>query len=181
VAVILSGSSCRSKKQQVTAVLKTAPDKHAVKNRPSQGAGTSKQPSNVQQALGVTNKEVGRSRLYTFINEWYGVPYRYGGCQKSGVDCSCFVSILSEKVYGKKIPRSTTEMFSACDQLSISEAREGDLLFFRISGSKVSHVAVYLRKDLFVHASTSSGVMISSLKEAYFKKYFFSAGRMRSS
>jgi lipoprotein Spr len=56
--------------------------------------------------------------------------------------------------------------------------REGDLVFFKIGQNTVSHVGVYLTNDRFVHASTSSGVMISDLKEPYWKKYYAGGGRM---
>ncbi len=56
--------------------------------------------------------------------------------------------------------------------------REGDLVFFKTNGSSVSHVGVYLINDKFVHASTSSGVMISDLNETYWKKYYVGGGRV---
>ena len=56
--------------------------------------------------------------------------------------------------------------------------KEGDLVFFKIGQSTVSHVGVYLANDRFVHASTSSGVMISDLNEAYWKKYYAGGGRI---
>ncbi len=113
------------------------------------------------------------------MNEWYNVPYQYGGCLKSGVDCSCFASILYDDVYGKKLPRIAGDMFNQCSQISPEDAKEGDLFFFKINGNKISHVGVFLKRNFFVHASTSKGVMINTIDEAYYKKYFFCAGRLK--
>ncbi|MES2681146.1 MAG: C40 family peptidase [Bacteroidota bacterium] len=133
------------------------------------------------QKLGVSEKEIQNNKLFLFINDWYGVPYKYGGCQKTGIDCSCFTNLLYEKVYNKKTGRSADDMYNACEKILLDEVKEGDLIFFRIGGNSVSHVGVYLRNNLFVHSSTSKGVIINSMDEAYYKKYFHSGGRLKNS
>jgi lipoprotein Spr len=82
-------------------------------------------------------------------------------------------------VYDKKIARSAADIFKDCDPISIERAVTGDLVFFKIGGKNISHVGVYIKDKLFVHASNSRGVIINSLNEAYYKKYFFSAGKMK--
>ncbi len=175
--------ACKQKKQKTSEVKK---EKTAVQVK--QGVrgpgGHASAPAGavaLGQKLGLTSKEIKSSKLYSFINDWYGVPYKYGGCQKSGVDCSCFTSLLCEKVYGTTLPRSAAEMFGVCKKLELKDAREGDLVFFKLNGRTISHVGVYLRKKVFVHASTSRGVMLSSVDEAYFSKFFFRAGRPKDS
>jgi murein DD-endopeptidase / murein LD-carboxypeptidase len=133
----------------------------------------------VQEKLGVSNKEVKNSKLYSFVNDWYGAPYKYGGCKKTGVDCSCFTAHLVETVYGVKTGRTAGEIHKQCEKISTSKLRQGDLVFFIINGKNVSHVGIYLKNDKFVHASTSKGVIISDMNEAYYKKYFHSAGRLK--
>ena len=49
-----------------------------------------------QEKIGLTSREIKNNKFYSFISDWYGVPYKYGGCQKAGVDCSCFTNILYE-------------------------------------------------------------------------------------
>jgi len=132
------------------------------------------------QKMGLSQKEVNNSKLFVFISDWYGVPYKYGGCAKTGVDCSCFTNLLYEKVYNKKTGRSADEMYKTCEKVLLTEVREGDLIFFKIGGSFISHVGVYLRNSLFVHSSTSKGVIINSIDEAYYKKYFHSGGRLKN-
>ncbi len=57
--------------------------------------------------------------------------------------------------------------------ISLKDAKEGDLLFFKIGGPQISHIGVLLRGNLFIHSSTNKGVIVNSIEEAYYKKYFF--------
>ncbi|GAB4143517.1 MAG: NlpC/P60 family protein [Bacteroidia bacterium] len=129
--------------------------------------------------LGVPTSEIQNVTLYKFIDEWYGVPYKYGGKSKDGVDCSGFTSILQSRVYNKTIEGSAASIFNDCKPLSQNELKEGDLVFFKISGDKISHVGVYLQNRKFVHASTKKGVIINSLDEDYYRKYYYKGGRIK--
>jgi hypothetical protein len=129
--------------------------------------------------LGVEEKDITNIALYTFIDEWYGIPYKYGGKSKSGIDCSGFVSILYSSVYKKMVPGSSSAIYDNSSHIAEKNLQEGDFVFFKINSSKVSHVGVYLQNRFFIHASTSKGVIISSLDEAYYKKYFFKGGRLK--
>ena len=129
--------------------------------------------------LGVTRREVTNYPLYRFIDEWYGTNYCMGGTEKTGIDCSGFVQKLYTQVFGVDIVRSSYEQFSNCEHLRKADAAiEGDLVFFKTRGHKISHVGVYLMNDYFVHSSTTQGVMISSLKEEYWHKHFAGVGRI---
>lgn len=133
--------------------------------------------------------------LYGFIDEWYGVRYRFGGNDKAGIDCSAFVQRMYEEVFGINLVRTAVEQFSFCKMADEAcDLEEGDLVFFYsftygrkgkgrnrktyITGKRISHVGVYLANDRFVHASTSQGVMISSLKENYWSGKFAGAGQV---
>lgn len=129
--------------------------------------------------LGVSEKEIQNLKLYAFIDEWYGTPYKYGGNTKAGVDCSNFASLTLKNVYAKTASPPCTHLFELCVAIPKKDLAEGDLVFFKIETNKVSHVGIYLMNDKFVHASTKKGVVISSLEEEYYKKYFYKAGRMK--
>jgi hypothetical protein len=116
--------------------------------------------------------------LYNFINEWYGSHYHMGGNSKDGIDCSGFSCTLLRKVYNVNPPRTAREQYEASDHVSKDNLQEGDLVFFNTFGG-VSHVGVYLANGNFVHASTNYGVIISSLKEGYYKEKFIGAGRIK--
>ena len=162
--------SCRTHKQEVTAVVKNPSQK------PNEHAPAQKS-ANWHEQMGISHSQLTRHKLYRFIDEWYGVPYQYGGCKKTGVDCSCFVDILSDQVYGQKLARTADEMFKQSHLIELKDAKEGDLFFFRMNGKTITHVGVCVKGIWFVHASTSKGVMVNNLDEAYYKKYFYCAGR----
>lgn len=118
--------------------------------------------------------------LYFEVYRWYKTCYRYGGSGGKGIDCSGFINMLYEKVYGLKIPRASYLIYDVCEPLSKKEEkREGDFVFFKINRKRVSHVGIYLQNNKFAHASTQAGVIISDLNETYYKKYFFKAGRLK--
>lgn len=116
--------------------------------------------------------------LLQYMEEWYHTPYRYGGASKEGVDCSAFSAGIITAVYGLAIPRTVREQYQATERIDKEELTEGDLVFFNTTGS-ISHVGVYLFNSKFVHASTTSGVMISDLNDAYFSRKYAGCGRMR--
>jgi len=120
-------------------------------------------------------------QLIEFLESWYGTPYKMGGVDKTGVDCSAFVQSLMLTMYGVNVPRTSQEQYDQCKRISKNKMVEGDLVFFRTQKKKgVSHVGVYLRNNKFVHASTSSGVMISDLGEEYYSKRFVGSGRYKA-
>ncbi len=130
-------------------------------------------------AMGVMPEAICNLGLYHFIEEWYGVRYRLGGNDKEGIDCSAFAQKLYENVFCMSLYRSAMEQFRTCRLVEdVDSLEEGDLVFFRTRGKRISHVGVYLKNKHFVHASTSSGVMISSLEDSYWSRYFAGAGRV---
>lgn len=121
-------------------------------------------------------EEISNISLYSFIDDWYKTPYRYGGCSRNGIDCSGFVMTLADAVYNTRLPRTARDQYQETERLDKEELTEGDFVFFNTRGG-VSHVGVYLGNDFFVHSSTNSGVVISSLREEYYKKRFLGGGR----
>lgn len=121
-------------------------------------------------------------KLLSFMDYWYGTPYRYGGTTRDGIDCSAFAFLFMSSVYGiASLPRTSKEQYQACQHISRGNLQEGDLVFFHtLSGKKhrgVTHVGVYLRNNKFIHASVS-GVMISDLSEGYYDEHYVGAGRV---
>lgn len=133
----------------------------------------------VSTKLNLSEKEVKKNPLYSFVSEWYGAPYKYGGCSKWGVDCSCFTGLLYQKVYGTSIERNASSIYKECKRVKQSKLKEGDFVFFKIGSKSVSHVGVYLKDNKFVHASTSRGVIINDLNEDYYRKHFYEGGKLK--
>lgn len=110
-----------------------------------------------------------------------GVPYRSGGMSVSGFDCSGLVCTTFEKA-NVKLPRSSHEMATVGIKIHKSKAQKGDLIFFKTRGNRISHVGLITEiteNDIkFIHSSTSSGVIISSINEDYYKKRFVQINRV---
>lgn len=132
------------------------------------------------QILGVNEKDISNLKLYYFIDEWMGVPYKYGGNDKNGIDCSGFTGLLYREVYNKNVSGPTSTLIELTNIISENELKEGDMVFFHIEKKgKVSHVGVYLQNNKFVHATTKKGVMINDLNENYYKQHYFKSGRLK--
>jgi cell wall-associated NlpC family hydrolase len=109
--------------------------------------------------------------------KYLGTPYKYAGNTSAGFDCSGFtVKVFDEN--NNKLPRRSEDQSNAGKQINIKETKPGDLVFFATSGgSKVTHVGIVhdIGNDgevKFIHASTSKGVVISSLNEKYWNKAY---------
>lgn len=130
------------------------------------------------ELLEASPKEIELIELYAFIDEWVGVKYKYGGTTKKGVDCSGFTNLLYNNVFKKELPRSSSDIAAVAKSVAKKELSEGDFVFFSIRSNKVDHVGIYLANNRFVHASTSKGVIISSLEHPYYAKHFKKGGRI---
>ncbi len=108
---------------------------------------------------------------------WIGTPYRYGGTSRSGVDCSGFIVTISRNVYGRELPRTTAGMASETRRVNKRGLRDGDLVFFRTKGRRISHVGIYINDGYFAHASISRGVVVNHLSDAYWSRRFVRGGR----
>ena len=117
------------------------------------------------------------TKLYGYYTSWKGTPYRIGGLSRRGVDCSGFVYLSFRDLFGITLPRTTLEQRKLGFEVFLHRLQPGDLLFFK-TGWFTHHVGIYLDDKRFVHASTSKGVMISSLQEEYWQKNFYIAKRL---
>jgi lipoprotein Spr/probable lipoprotein NlpC len=128
------------------------------------------------ELMGVKRNDIQNGRLYSFIDEWLGVPYRFGGTGKDGVDCSGLVFLLQLQVYDQPVPRTCALQVNSIKRKYEEELKEGDLVFFDFDGKQYSHVGVYLQNGYIVHASTRKGVIIVKLHDQGIYKYFSRAG-----
>ncbi|MET0394906.1 MAG: C40 family peptidase [Chitinophagaceae bacterium] len=127
--------------------------------------------------LNVEVELLDNNALLAHIDDWYGTRYRLGGTTRSGIDCSAFVQAVYLSAFAVPLPRTAREQYQSSHIISATELREGDLVFFNTTGG-ISHVGIYLQNNKFIHASSSSGVIISDMYEPYYVRRFVGAGRV---
>jgi cell wall-associated NlpC family hydrolase len=119
-----------------------------------------------------------RSRIVFTELELVGVPYRYGGESPDGFDCSGLVQ-YAYRAAGVTVPRTSRAQLDATTPVALADAVPGDLLFFR--SKDWSHVGIYLGEGRFVHSpSTGRTVSIASFNDAWYRRNFVRAGRLRA-
>lgn len=112
------------------------------------------------------------SRLKRIVDLYIGVPYRYGGTTKRGMDCSGFTWRVFTKLGYPDFPRtSSANLHKLGKSVTLRNARPGDLIFFKRWG-KIFHVGIYMGNKIFAHASSKKGISYTSLDDKYFGKRF---------
>ena len=109
------------------------------------------------------------ARLEQSFAHWEGTPYRWGGTDNTGMDCSAFVQRSYQEAFGIQLPRSTREQQRVGKGVHSRWLRPGDLLFFRPTRG-YRHVGIYIGDNRFIHASTSAGVTRGNLNDRYWRR-----------
>lgn len=163
LAVMLTG--CRSSK----ATRVTAPA-YAAASSDASGKGGKKMSDG---SLGAPVEA-----LLSEARSWLGVPYKYGGNDRGGVDCSGFVLQVYLNALDIPLPRSSREQHNYCKATTKGSLIPGDLIFFASDKDKerISHVGIFVGDNLMIHASTSRGVVISDLTSAYYVRNYAGSG-----
>ena len=105
-----------------------------------------------------------------------GVPYRLGGSDLNGFDCSGLVQYVLRQ-HGIPMPRTVIEQYGV--GAMTADVEPGDLVFFQTMGSKASHVGIALDETTFVHAPNSRGVVrVDRLDAEYWSSRFLGARRV---
>ena len=143
-------------------------------------AGATRQAATAKMAQENAPRQTSSSSLEQLAKSWIGTPYVYGGSSKSGTDCSGYVMQLYKAHYGISLPHNAGQMYNDSRGSSVSRGslKEGDLVFFG-SFWKIDHVGIYLKGDRFTHASSSKGVIISSMSDNYWRPKYQGARRFR--
>ncbi|MDR0315683.1 MAG: C40 family peptidase [Treponema sp.] len=123
-----------------------------------------------------------RFKVLTVAGSYEKTPYRYGGLDNRGLDCSGLVYVSFREALGVTVPRSVGSLYSWVEKIQIEKAQPGDLLFFKTTNTgNISHVGIYVGGGRFIHAASDgpvTGVMYSGLDENYWSRTYAGAGRV---
>ena len=107
-----------------------------------------------------------------------GAPYRNGGSDPSGFDCSGFVQYVFAR-HGTLLPREVRDQYRAGREIDLDDVQAGDLLFFETVSRGASHVGLALGGGQFVHAPSSRGIVrIERYTDSYWARRFVGARRL---
>jgi cell wall-associated NlpC family hydrolase len=103
-----------------------------------------------------------RSRVPAEASKYKGAPYKYGAAGPARFDCSGFTMYVYRK-FGKSLPHSSAQQYSRMHHIAKNKKVPGDLLFFRNSSGRISHVAIYAGNGNMWH-SPHSGTVVKFVK-----------------
>jgi cell wall-associated NlpC family hydrolase len=116
-----------------------------------------------------------RRQIVRTAKRYLGVRYRYGGTNPRGFDCSGYVMYIYRK-NGIPMPRSLSQQYRSGKRISLKRARPGDLVFFNISGRRISHVGLYVGNRTFIHAPrTGKRISFADMNKRYWRKRYAGA------
>ena len=125
--------------------------------------------------LSTTFNQDDLDQLFKMGYSYLGVPYRLGGTDKNGLDCSGLLFTMYDS-NSFRIPRTTSQQLEFGLPVSIDQIQRGDWVFFSNQSRIINHVGIVsnINKDsiLFLHASTSKGVREDELLKGYWHNSF---------
>jgi len=143
--------------------------------------GGSTQPVISQYAakpkIDVANQALVKKVLLDYYRDWQGVPYRDGGLNRNGIDCSGFVYLTYRSQFGLQLPRTTSSLAKSGRSIHHTDLKAGDLVLFK-TGWFDRHIGIYLDDMRFIHVSSRYGVTLSRIDGYYWKGRFWQARRI---
>lgn len=137
-------------------------------------------PTFLKKEIAHSEKDI-RDKILTEFDRWKGVKYKFGGTSADGIDCSSLMQEIYHTAFAEKLkgqlPRTTAQQIKQGAHTAKSNLKPGDLIFFQMTRTG-RHVGVYIGDKKFIHASTSQGVTVSTLDNAYWNKRFETARRI---
>lgn len=123
-----------------------------------------------------------KEKMLMEIIKYLNTPYKYGGSSPDGIDCSAFTRTIYSNVLSVELNRSAKEQYTQGIKIDKPEnLKFGDLVFFNTRRRvKPGHVGIYIGDNLFAHASSKNGVIVSSLEEDYYSRRFMGGRRIES-
>jgi hypothetical protein len=128
-----------------------------------------------------TPDDLGRPRgsestLRKVAESYLGVPYRWGGSDRKGMDCSGFVQRVFDEAHQMQLPRNSAAMARYGKPVSRGDLKPGDLVFFK--RVRIDHVGIYMGDGYFIHSQSGIGVTYTRLDAPYFSTHYAEAKRV---
>ena len=123
-----------------------------------------------------------KAEVIVAAEEYFGTPYYFGGMSKNGIDCSALM-LKAYKNIDLELPRTSIAQSKIGKKIKKLKAQPGDLIFFKTSRrNRITHVGLITQNNdgeiKFIHASSSKGVIESSLEESYYKRTYVKIKRV---
>ena len=130
-------------------------------------------------SAGADGYRLDESLLHEKVGELLGVPYRWGGSTRAGMDCSGFSRYMYSRLFGVELPHKASLQYrlGIFRDTSKESPQTGDLIFFA-QNNVIDHVGIYLADGKFVHSVGRKGVVISSLDNPYWKSLLAGSRRL---
>ncbi len=122
-----------------------------------------------------------RQTFVDYGKKYIGCPYVSGATGPNAFDCSGFVYSVARESIGYQLPRQVKNIYKFCKIIDDSKREPGDLVFFKTTASEeASHIGIYIGNNQFLNCASdgpNTGVIVSSLKESYWKGKYYHTGR----
>ena len=112
-----------------------------------------------------------KEKLLTSYSKWRGTKYALGGDSKSGIDCSALTRRVYREAFNKELPRVSQQQIKQGTRVSAKNLKSGDIVYFT-PDNRTRPYSCYVGNSLFINASSSKGVVMSSLKSPQLEKIF---------
>lgn len=160
VLLSLSGCSNTTSENNTNSAQTTHSNTSKVKNKPQ-----------------LSKEDASLLLLHNEYQKWENTPFRLGGTGKSGIDCSALVQNIYQDSFNIQLPRTTSTQVLKGTQIHKNKLQIADLVFFK-TGVSTRHVGIYIGDNQFLHASTSKGVIVSSLDNVYWRSKYWQSRRI---
>ena len=118
-------------------------------------------------------------RFGRILQKYLGRPYKGNSKYRQGMDCSMFTYQVFRDFNRTYLPLKASEQYREGVEVPRTRLRFGDLVFFKTDRSgRITHVGIYVGDKDFIHSSSSNGVIISGMSEAYWAKRYAGARRI---
>lgn len=127
----------------------------------------------------ISQPAISEEEILEAAQPYLGARYRRGGTGLRGIDCSGLVRKVYSDLFSLDLPHSSAQQYKLpiLTKVPTNDLQTGDLLFFSQKKRRITHVGIYLSDGNFLHASSKSGVTISSLDSHYWRTKIVGAKR----